>query len=227
MKLVLVRHGESVWNLENRFTGWTDVVLSENGINEAHIAGLKLKEAGYTFDIAYTSYLQRAQKTLDIILTELSLTDIPMFKSYKLNERHYGALQGLNKQETAEKYGDLQVQKWRRSISEFPPALSTDDSRYPGNDSMYTGIPKDELPLCENLQMTIDRVIPYYQNVICPQIDNYKKVIISAHGNSLRALVKVLDNMNNEEVMDLNIPTGIPLVYELDGCFKSTNKYYL
>ena len=227
MNLVLIRHGESVWNLENRFTGWTDVVLSEQGIQEAHEAGKKLKILGYTFDVAYTSYLQRAQKTLDIILTELSLINIPIFKSYKLNERHYGALQGLNKQETALVYGEDQVKKWRRSISEYPPALTEYDSRYPGNDPVYIDIPKDELPHCENLQMTIDRVVPYYKDIICPQITNNKKVIISAHGNSLRALVKVLDNMTDDEVMDLNIPTGIPLVYELDECLQVIRKHYI
>ncbi len=227
MNLVLIRHGESVWNLENRFTGWTDVGLSEQGIHEAHEAGKKLKALAYTFDVAYTSFLQRAQITLDIILTELSLANIPIFKSYKLNERHYGALQGLNKQETVLVYGEDQVKKWRRSISEFPPALTEDDSRYPGNDPVYTDVPKDEIPFCENLQMTIDRVVPYYNDIICPQIANNKKVIISAHGNSLRALVKVLDNMTDDEVMDLNIPTGIPLVYELDGCLQVIRKYYI
>ena len=226
MKLVLIRHGESLWNLENRFTGWTDVDLSEQGIIEAHIAASKLKDNNYFFDIAYTSSLIRAQRTLDIILLELGL-NIPIIKSYKLNERHYGALQGLNKQETALIYGEEQVHKWRRSISELPPALNEEDSRNPANDPMYTSISRNELPLFENLQMTIDRVIPYYTNIICPQITNNQKVIISAHGNSLRALVKVLDNMNDEEIMDLNIPTGIPLVYELDDCLKPIEKYYL
>ncbi len=227
MKLVLVRHGESIWNLENRFTGWTDVDLSDKGIQEAHEAGKKLLSNGYSFDIAYTSYLLRAQKTLEIILSELNLDSLEVIKSYKLNERHYGALQGLNKKQTAEKYGEEQVHKWRRSISELPPAVTLDDDRYPGNDSLYAGISKKELPVCENLEMTINRVVPYYQNEICPMIKNGKRVIISGHGNSLRALVMILDNMTNDEVMDLNIPTGVPLVYELDEFLNPTRKYYL
>jgi len=202
-KLVLVRHGESEWNLANKFTGWTDVDLSETGVGEAHKAGQKLKESGFSFDVAFTSVLKRATRTLDIILSEISHEDILVERSYKLNERHYGALQGLNKKETAEKYGEEQVHKWRRSISELPPLVGLDDSRYPGNDALYENIPKEELPFGENLQMTIDRVIPYYEEIICPQICAGKSVIISAHGNSLRALVKILDGMTDEQVMDL------------------------
>ncbi|MDD4527676.1 MAG: 2,3-diphosphoglycerate-dependent phosphoglycerate mutase [Candidatus Margulisbacteria bacterium] len=227
MKLVLVRHGESIWNLENRFTGWTDVALSDRGVQEAKEAGKKLLENGYSFDLAYTSVLKRAKDTLSIILKELNLQDIEIINSYKLNERHYGALQGLNKKETAEKYGDEQVQKWRRSMLELPPLVALDDSRYPGKDDLYTGIPITSLPFGENLEMTINRVVPFYKNVICPQFAKGRKIIISAHGNSLRALVMVLDEMTDDEVMNLNIPTGAPMVYELDACLKPRDKYYL
>lgn len=226
MKLVLVRHGESIWNLENRFTGWTDVDLSPNGIIEAHEAGKVLKKNNFTFDLAYTSYLIRAQKTLDIILKELSL-NIEIIKTYKLNERHYGALQGLNKKETSLKYGEEQVLKWRRSMTELPPELETSDSRYPGNDPLYTNVPVSELPLSENLQMTIDRVIPYYKKIICPCMENGRNIVIVAHGNSLRALIKVLDGMSDKDVISLNIPTGKPLVYELKDCAKVVRRYYL
>lgn len=225
-KLVLVRHGESIWNLENKFTGWTDVPLSDRGIKEAIKAGKVLKELGFTFDIAYTSFLKRAQDTLTLILKELKL-DIPIIKTYKLNERHYGALQGLNKDETRKKYGDEQVRLWRRSAEVRPPALTKDDPRYPGNDPIYKDIPESELPLTENLVDTIKRVVDYYESVIVPDLKLGKKIIIVAHGNSLRGLVKYLDNLSDEEVMNLEIPTGVPLVYELDDNLKPIKHYYL
>ena len=225
-KLVLVRHGESIWNLENKFTGWTDVPLSDRGIKEAIKAGKVLKELGFTFDIAYTSFLKRAQDTLTLILKELKL-DIPIIKTYKLNERHYGALQGLNKDETRKKYGDEQVRLWRRSAEVRPPALTKDDPRYPGNDPNYKDIPESELPLTENLVDTIKRVVDYYESVIVPDLKLGKKIIIVAHGNSLRGLVKYLDNLSDEEVMNLEIPTGVPLVYELDDNLKPIKHYYL
>ncbi len=225
-KLVLVRHGESIWNLENKFTGWTDVPLSDRGIKEAIKAGKVLKELGFTFDIAYTSFLKRAQDTLTLILKELKL-DIPIIKTYKLNERHYGALQGLNKDETRKKYGDEQVRLWRRSAEVRPPALTKDDPRYPGNNPIYKDIPESELPLTENLVDTIKRVVDYYESVIVPDLKLGKKIIIVAHGNSLRGLVKYLDNLSDEEVMNLEIPTGVPLVYELDDNLKPIKHYYL
>ena len=225
-KLVLVRHGESIWNLENKFTGWTDVPLSDRGIKEAIKAGKVLKELGFTFDIAYTSFLKRAQDTLTLILKELKL-DIPIIKTYKLNERHYGALQGLNKDETRKKYGDEQVRLWRRSAEVRPPALTKDGPRYPGNDPIYKDIPESELPLTENLVDTIKRVVDYYESVIVPDLKLGKKIIIVAHGNSLRGLVKYLDNLSDEEVMNLEIPTGVPLVYELDDNLKPIKHYYL
>ena len=214
-KLILVRHGESVWNLENKFTGWTDIPLSNNGVQEAIKAGKILKKLDFTFDIAYTSYLKRAQDTLTIILNELNL-NIPIIYSYKLNERHYGALQGLNKEETRKKYGDEQVRLWRRSADVRPPALTEDDPRYPGNDPLYKRISKKELPLTENLLDTEKRVVDYYENVIMPVLKSGKKVIIVAHGNSLRGLMKHLDKLSNTEIMDLEIPTGLPICYELD-----------
>ena len=214
-KLILVRHGESVWNLENKFTGWTDIPLSNNGVQEAIKAGKILKKLDFTFDIAYTSYLKRAQDTLTIILNELNL-NIPIIYSYKLNERHYGALQGLNKDETRQKYGDEQVRLWRRSADVRPPALTEDDPRYPGNDPLYKRISKKELPLTENLLDTEKRVVDYYENVIMPVLKSGKKVIIVAHGNSLRGLMKYLDKLSNTEIMDLEIPTGLPICYELD-----------
>ena len=225
-KLVLVRHGESIWNLENKFTGWTDVPLSDRGIKEAIKAGKVLKELGFTFDIAYTSFLKRAQDTLTLILKELKL-DIPIIKTYKLNERHYGALQGLNKDETRKKYGEEQVRLWRRSAEVRPPALTKDDPRYPGNDPIYKDIPESELPLTENLVDTIKRVVDYYESVIVPDLKLGKKIIIVAHGNSLRGLVKYLDNLSDEEVMNLEIPTGVPLVYELDDNLNPIKHYYL
>ena len=225
-KLVLVRHGQSIWNLENKFTGWTDVGLSDSGIKEAKSAGKTLKRLGYTFDIAYTSVLKRATYTLDLILKEMNL-NIPIICSYKLNERHYGALQGLNKDETRQKYGDEQVRLWRRSAEVRPPALTKDDPRYPGNDPMYKGLPESELPLTENLADTIKRVVDYYESTIIPDLKCGKKIIIVAHGNSLRGLVKYLDNLSDEEVMNLEIPTGLPLVYELDDNLKPIKHYYL
>ena len=225
-KLVLVRHGQSIWNLENKFTGWTDVGLSDKGVKEAIDADKTLKKLGYTFDVAYTSLLKRAQDTLNIILKELDL-NIEINKTYKLNERHYGALQGLNKDETRQKYGEEQVRLWRRSAEVRPPALTKDDPRYPGNDPIYKDIPESELPLTENLVDTIKRVVSYYESTIIPDLILGKKIIIVAHGNSLRGLVKYLDNLSDEEVMDLEIPTGVPLVYELDDNLKPIKHYYL
>lgn len=225
-KLVLVRHGESIWNLENKFTGWTDVGLSERGIKEAKDAGKVLKEKGYTFDIAYTSFLTRAKDTLDYILKEMKI-NIPIESSWRLNERHYGALQGLNKAETKDKYGEKQVLLWRRSMDVRPPALSLDDKRYPGNDPRYQELSKDELPLCENLEDTIKRVLVYWESDIKPSILNGKKVLIVAHGNSLRGLMKYLDQMTDEEVIDLEIQTGNPICYELDDDLKPIRHYYL
>lgn len=225
IKLVLVRHGESIWNLENRFTGWTDVDLSENGIKEAKEAGKILKEKGYTFDIAFTSVLKRANRTLDIILDELGLK-IPIEYSYKLNERHYGALQGLNKEETRQKYGAEQVHLWRRSVDVRPPALTIDDPRYSLNDPKYKNVDKNDIPLTENLLDTIERVVPYYKNVIEPKIKE-NNVIVVAHGNSLRALIKYIDNLTDDEVMALEIQTGNPIVYEFDDNLKPINHYYL
>ena len=225
-KLVLVRHGQSIWNLENKFTGWTDVGLSDKGVKEAIDAGKTLKKLGYTFDVAYTSLLKRAQDTLNIILKELDL-NIEINKTYKLNERHYGALQGLNKDETRQKYGEEQVRLWRRSVEVRPPALTKDDPRYPGNDPIYKDIPESELPLTENLVDTIKRVVSYYESTIIPDLKLGKKIIIVAHGNSLRGLVKYLDNLSDDEIMNLEIPTGVPLVYELEDNLKPIKHYYL
>lgn len=227
MKIVLVRHGESEWNLANKFTGWTDVDLSEQGIKEAEEAGRLLKEKGFSFDLAYTSYLKRATKTLNIILDIMDLHWIPVIKSWKLNERHYGALQGLNKAETAEKEGKEQVHIWRRSFDTPPPALDKNDDRYPGNEEKYSELSEEQLPTAESLKMTIDRVMPYWKNKIVPKMKEGKKIIISAHGNSLRALVKHLDGISDEDIPSLNIPTGRPLVYEFDEEMNVLNKYYL
>ena len=226
-KLVLLRHGESTWNKENRFTGWTDVDLSEQGIKEAANAGRILKEEGYTFDIAFTSVLKRAIRTLWLTLDGLDLMWIPVERSWRLNERHYGALQGLNKAETAAKYGDEQVHIWRRSYDTPPPALEKTDDRYPGKDQRYKNLTEAELPLTECLKDTVARFVPYWENTIAPQVKEGKKVIIAAHGNSLRALVKYLDNVSDNDIVGLNIPTGTPLVYELDENLKSVNHYYL
>lgn len=226
-KLVLVRHGESVWNKENRFTGWTDVELSDKGRNEAQEAGKLLKAEGFTFDYAYTSVLKRAIHTLWNILDEVDQQWLPVEKSWKLNERHYGALQGLNKAETAEKYGDEQVKQWRRGFAVTPPELTKDDDRFPGKDPRYASLTEAELPLTESLALTIDRVTPYWEEVIKPRVASGDKVIIAAHGNSLRALVKYLDNMSEEEILELNIPTAVPLVYEFDENMKPIKRYYL
>lgn len=226
-KVVLLRHGESIWNKENLFTGWTDVDLSEKGIEEATEGGKALKEDGYTFDIAYTSVLKRAIKTLNIALDVMDLDWIPVVKNWRLNERHYGALQGLNKAETAEKYGKDQVMEWRRSFDTPPPALEETDDRFPGKDPRYADLSKDELPLTESLKLTIDRFLPYWKETIAPTIKSGKKVLIAAHGNSLRALVKYLDDISEEEIVGLNIPTGVPLVYELDENLKPIKHYYL
>lgn len=220
LKLVLVRHGQSMWNLENRFTGWTDVELSEQGIQEAKDAGKALKEKGFEFDIAYTSVLKRANDTLNYILEELGEKDIPVKKSWRLNERHYGALQGLNKDETKKKYGDEQVLLWRRSTDVKPPELSTDDERYPGNDPKYKDLAKDELPTTENLLDTIKRVMDYWNSDIKKDLMEGKRVIIAAHGNSLRGLIKYLDNMTDEEIIGLELQTGNPICYELDDDLK-------
>ncbi len=226
-KLVIVRHGQSLWNLENKFTGWTDIELSEKGINEAKNAGILLKELGYTFDIAFTSVLKRANDTLYYILDELNERDIPINYSYKLNERHYGALQGLNKDETKAKYGDEQVKLWRRSADVRPPALTKDDPRYPGNDQKYKDLTEKELPLTENLIDTIERVTEYWQSDIAQTIKEGKNVIIVAHGNSLRGLIKYLDNLSNDEVIKLEIDTGRPICYELDDNLRPTRHYYI
>ena len=227
IKLVLVRHGQSMWNLENRFTGWTDVELSEQGIKEAKEAGKVLKEKGFGFDVAYTSVLKRANDTLGYILEELGEQDIPVKKSWRLNERHYGALQGLNKDETREKYGEEQVLLWRRSTDVRPPALSKDDERYPGNDSKYSELKEEELPTTENLIDTIERVMVYWNSNIVKDLKAGKKVIIAAHGNSLRGLIKYLDNMTDEEVIKLELQTGNPICYELDDNLKPIRHYYL
>ena len=226
-KLVLVRHGESLWNMENRFTGWTDVDLSEKGEAEAKAGAKALKEGGYTFDIAYTSVLKRAIRTLNFVLDTLDLQWIPVHKNWRLNERHYGALQGLNKAETAKKYGDEQVLVWRRSYDTQPPALTPEDERYPGHDPRYHDLTKDELPLTECLKDTVARFLPLWHETIAPTIKSGKRVIIAAHGNSLRALVKYLDSVSDEEIVGLNIPTGIPLVYELDDNLSPIKHYYL
>ncbi|MBM3136615.1 MAG: 2,3-diphosphoglycerate-dependent phosphoglycerate mutase [Chloroflexi bacterium] len=226
-KVVLLRHGESVWNKENLFTGWTDVDLSDKGVEEAHTAAKLLAEGGFTFDIAFTSVLKRAIRTLWIVMEDMDLMWIPVVRSWRLNERHYGDLQGLNKAQTAEKFGDEQVLVWRRSYDTPPPALSLDDERYPGKDRRYAHMPTDEVPLTECLKDTVERFLPYWVDAIVPAIKEGKRVIIAAHGNSLRALVKYLDNISDEEIPGLNIPTGIPLVYELDEDMHPIKHYYL
>lgn len=226
-KLVLLRHGESTWNKENRFTGWTDVDLTDQGRQEAKAAGQVLKKDGFSFDLAYCSVMKRALRTLWIVLDELDELWIPVEKSWRLNERHYGGLQGLNKSETAAKYGEDQVLIWRRSYDVPPPPLEKTDERYPGHDPRYQDVPASELPLTECLKDTVDRFLPYWHEVIAPQVKAGKKVVIAAHGNSLRALVKYLDNLSEDEVLKLNIPTGVPLVYELDDDLKPLKHYYL
>ena len=226
-KLVLLRHGESTWNKENRFTGWTDIDLSEKGVQEAHAAGRILSEQQYTFDVAFTSVLKRAIRTLWIVLEEMDLMWIPVHRNWRLNERHYGALQGLNKSETAEQYGEAQVHEWRRSYRTPPPALTSDDDRYPGHDPRYKDLSREELPVTESLQDTVERFLPCWHETVTPEITAGKKVLVSAHGNSLRALVKHLDNISDENIVNLNIPTGIPLVYELDEHLSPARHYYL
>lgn len=225
--LVLLRHGQSTWNLENRFTGWTDVGLTPQGEAEAHEAGRLLRAEGYTFDVAFTSVLKRAIKTLWIVLEEMELEWIPVYNSWRLNERHYGALQGLNKAEMAAKYGEAQVKIWRRSYDVPPPALDWDDPRHPRFDRRYAALKPEELPACESLKDTLQRVLPYWHSTIAPAIRSGQRVLISAHGNSLRALVKHLDNISDQEIVELNIPTGIPLVYELDEDLQPLQHYYL
>ncbi len=226
-KLVLIRHGESVWNQENRFTGWTDVPLSEKGIEEAHQAGILLKNEGYTFDYAYTSVLKRAISTLWYIQEEMDLEWIPVEKDWRLNERHYGALQGLNKAETAKKYGDEQVHLWRRGFAITPPELTLDDKRHPSHEARYANLDPALLPSTESLAITIERVVPYWEQVIKPRIASGERVVIAAHGNSLRALVKHLDGISEKDILELNIPTGVPLVYEFDDAMQPVNHYYL
>ncbi len=227
MKLVLVRHGESEWNKLNLFTGWHDVDLSEKGHEEAKQGGRILKEEGYDFDVAYTSYLKRAIHTLNHILDEMDRNWIPVNKAWQLNERHYGALQGLNKSETAEKYGEDQVKIWRRSFDVKPPALEPDSPEAPQNQEMFRNVDKSALPLHESLETTIERAVPYFNEVIKKDMLAGKRVIIAAHGNSLRALVKYFDNISDEDIIGVNIPTGVPLVYEFDDDFKAVNHYYL
>lgn len=227
IKLVLLRHGESVWNKENKFTGWTDVDLSENGISEAHEAGKALKNEGYVFDVAFTSVLKRAIRTLWFVLDEMDLMWIPVHNSWRLNERHYGALQGLNKSEMAQKFGEDQVLIWRRSYDIPPMALEKNDPRYPGNDPRYKGLSEKDIPLTESLKETVARVVPYWKETIAPALKSGKKVVVAAHGNSLRALVKYLDGISEEEIVKLNIPTGIPLVYELTKDLKPVKHYYI
>lgn len=226
-KLVLIRHGESVWNKENRFTGWKDVDLSEKGLEEARSGGKLLKDQGFEFDIAYTSVLKRAIRTLNIVLDEMDCAWLPVIKNWRLNERHYGDLQGLNKAETAQKFGDDQVLIWRRSYDVPPPAMSADDERNPRRDRRYADLTDAEIPLTECLKDTVARFVPYWESEIAPQVKSGKRVMIAAHGNSLRALVKYLDGIADDEIVKLNIPTGVPLVYELDDDLRPIRSYYL
>ena len=226
-KVVLLRHGESTWNKENRFTGWTDVGLSEKGVQEAKEAANMLKDGGFTFDIAYTSVLRRGIQTLWIVLDKMDLMWIPVYRSWRLNERHYGALQGKFKKKMAAEVGEEQVLIWRRSYDVPPPSLKTSDPRYPGNEEKYKNLTGAELPLSECLKDTVARVLPYWHETIVPTIKSGQKLLISAHGNSLRALVKYLDNISEDEIVKLNIPTGIPLIYELDNDLKPIRHYYL
>lgn len=226
-KIVLLRHGESTWNKENRFTGWTDVDLTEKGREEAKKAGQLLKNEGYTFDLAFTSVLKRAIRTLWIAQEEMDMLWLPVIKTWRLNERHYGDLQGLNKAETAEKYGNEQVHIWRRSYDVPPPEMEKDDERYAGHDPRYKNLEESEIPLTESLKTTVDRFLPFWFESIVPEIKKDKNIIIVAHGNSLRALIKHLDNVSESEIAELNIPTGIPLVYELDDNLNPIKHYYL
>lgn len=227
IKLVLVRHGQSMWNLENKFTGWTDVELSPKGIAEAKEAGKVLKEKGFSFDLAFTSVLKRAEDTLRYILKEMNEENIEIKRSWKLNERHYGALQGLNKEETKEKYGEKQVLLWRRSTDVRPPELDKSDKRYPGNDPKYNGLSEEELPKTENLLDTIKRVVEYWNSDIKPELENGRKIIIAANGNSLRGLIKYLDNISDEDIIKLELQTGNPICYELDDNLKPIKHYYV
>ena len=227
MKLVLIRHGESEWNQKNLFTGWTDVELTDKGRKEAQMAGVWLKQKRFDFDVCYTSYLKRAVHTLDIVLDELDRVWLPVIKTWKLNERHYGALQGLNKSATAAKYGEEQVKIWRRSFDVCPPLLSEDDERNPALLPAYKDVDKNALPLGESLKDTIERVVPFYHETILKDMKAGKKVIVAAHGNSLRALVKILDGLSDEEIVGVNIPTGVPLVYKFDKEWNVKEKYYL
>jgi 2,3-bisphosphoglycerate-dependent phosphoglycerate mutase len=226
-KMVLLRHGQSTWNLENRFTGWTDVGLSDLGRQEALNSGKFLRENGFEFDIAYTSVLKRAIKTLWIVLEEMEIEWIPVYRSWRLNERHYGSLQGLNKAEMAAKFGEEQVKVWRRSYDVPPPTLELDDERHPRFERRYAGLAKDELPSSESLKDTVARMLPYWHETIAPAVKSGQSVLVAAHGNSLRALVKYLDHVSDQEITELNIPTGIPLVYELDDDLKPLKSYYL
>ncbi|MDD2694734.1 MAG: 2,3-diphosphoglycerate-dependent phosphoglycerate mutase [Anaerolineales bacterium] len=226
-KVVLLRHGQSTWNQENRFTGWTDVGLTAQGKQEAHTSAKLLREAGYTFDIAYTSVLKRAIKTLWIVLEDMELEWLPVINAWQLNERHYGALQGLNKAEMAQQYGEAQVKLWRRSYDVPPPPLELDDPRHPRFDRRYASLSANELPGCESLKDTLNRTLPYWHQVIAPLVASGQRVLVSAHGNSLRALVKYLDNISDQDIPELNIPTGVPLVYELNKNLKRVTSYYL
>jgi len=226
-KLVLVRHGQSTWNLENRFTGWTDVDLTDQGRSEAHSAGAQLRDGGYQFDVAFTSVLRRAIKTLWIVLDEMGLEWLPVTRAWQLNERHYGSLQGLNKAEMAEKFGEAQVKIWRRSYDVPPPALELTDERHPSFDRRYAELTPEQIPATESLKITLERVLPYWHSTLAPMIRSGKRVLMVAHGNSIRALVKYLDDVSESEITELNIPTGIPLVYELDEQLKPIKHYYL
>ena len=227
IKLVLLRHGETTYNRDNRFTGWTDVPLTEKGVKEAEDAAKVLKKEGYSFDVVFTNVLKRATKTTDIVLKGMGLKHVPVYKTWRLNERHYGALQGLNKAEMAAKYGEVQVLKWRRSYDVRPPALTVKDKRYSGNDPRYKGLKKTEIPLTESLKDCVARVLPYWKESIAPALKNEKKVLISASGNSLRALVKHIESISDKDIVNFNIPTGVPLVYELDNNLKPVKHYFL
>ena len=226
MKLILLRHGESVWNKENRFTGWTDVDLSSKGVEEAINAGKIMKNNNVTFDVAFSSVLLRAKRTLDLVLKEMNV-NVPVYYNYRLNERHYGALQGLNKDETRKKYGEEQVHIWRRSYDVRPPMLTIDDPRYPGNDPLYKDLNKDELPLTECLKDTLERVLPYYNNEIKSHLLKGENVLIVAHGNSIRSIIKYIENISDEDIMNVEIPTGVPYIYELDNELNIVNKTIL
>lgn len=226
-KLVLIRHGESTWNKENRFTGWTDVDLTERGRDEAAQAGLLLKQEGFAFDFAYVSVLKRAIRTLWIVLDQMDLMWIPVRHSWRLNERHYGSLQGLDKAETAAKFGEAQVKIWRRAYDIAPPPLDRSDERFPGHDPRYVGLNQTELPVTECLKDTVDRFMPFWTETLAPSIREGKKIIVAAHGNSIRAMVKYFDNVPDADIVELNIPTGVPLVYELDNDLKPIRHYYL